>query len=170
MSAGPAGSAYTTYRASLSDASDVDYFKLQAPAAAPGAISEVLTAMVWGLENSLGLRVLVFDAQHNPVAGQVLVNDGFSNVLQVSQAVPGATYFMEVFQVGGSGKNTGNASAGNYFLGVASSPLGVMLKNYLSGTLTAAQPQVLNSLTVLERSELFHFVLAAQSAGAAMCK
>ncbi len=162
LSTGYGGTGYASYRASLSGTSDVDYFTLRAPPAAPGAISDVLTAMVWGLENSLNLQVHIFDASHNPVAGQVLVKDGFSNVVEVTNAIPGNTYIIEVLQVA----NRNGASAGNYCLYVAASPVGVVLQNYLGGTLTAGQPEKVNWLRVGARSELFHFVLAAQSAGA----
>ena len=152
---GPNGSSYETYLASIGDSTDVDYYELSAPAA--NSSTEVLTAMVWGVDNQLDPQVRVYDAQNNPVAAQILVNDGFNMVVQIANAAPSATYYVEVLPA------TAGA-VGNYGLCVDVSPNAVALQSYASCTLNAAQSVTINTLVVTPRSQLLHFVLSADAA------
>jgi hypothetical protein len=160
------------HRASLSDRSDVDYYRVQAPAAAAGTTT-TLTAMVWGVplrgpasgnDPRLIPRVHVFDAFGGEVAAEVLVNDGYAYTVQVAGATPGATYFVKVAAADPAGAN----AIGNYFLGVDFSARPVTLTEFTQGQLDTANPTATDTLTVY-RSSLFHFVLEARvSAGAAV--
>jgi hypothetical protein len=149
------------YHGSITSSSDTDYFRLQAPVTGSGA-QNVLTAMVSGLDaNGLVPRVRVFDAQQNPVAAQVVVNDGGSYVIQVANAVPGTTYFVEVVAANPQGAN----NTGNYFLGVDFSQPAVNLQHYAGGTLSGSQS---DSYTLsLTQSQMFHFVLSSNVPGSA---
>src|SRR5205823_4855947 len=99
------------YRAAIEDSSDVDNYKIQAPASTAAALD--LNVLVWGTDaNPLGPRVRVFDAAKNPVAFQVLSNDGGTASVQVTNAVPGATYYLQVAARTPSGAN----NTGGYVL------------------------------------------------------
>jgi len=142
----------------LSDPSDTDYFKFQAPA---GLSSDsVLTAMVWGLDvNGLDARIRVFDSKGNPVTSEVLVNDNDNYAIQIHQPVAQATYVVEVLAANPNGSH----NVGNYFVGVDFSPNSLVLQSLSSGTLTASST-IQNTLTV-SQNQLFHFVLACNTAG-----
>ena len=96
---------YDTTRGSVDNGSDVDYYSLQAPAASSN--DNVLTAMVWGIQDSLHPQVLVFDAQHNLLPASIIVNDGYTYSVQLANATPGATYFVEVTAGNANGANFG---------------------------------------------------------------
>jgi hypothetical protein len=142
------------YRSSLNDGQDVDYYRVQAPAA-PG--SNVLQVMAWAVDGSrLTPAVRVYDAQHNPVPAQVLVNDGSTAAIQIVGTTPGATYFVEVLPSDPGGAN----NSGAYFLGVDFTPHAVRLGTMAAGTLTPSAPQSGAPLAVNQTAE-FHFVLSA---------
>jgi hypothetical protein len=148
------------YRTDLTALSNTQYYKLQAPTV-PAGTNNVLTALVWSLQsNGLNPQVLVFNAQQQPVAAQVLVNDGFANVLQVPNAVSGATYYVEVLPA----NPNSSQSVGNYFMEVDFSSHAVQLTNYVGGTLTSTTPTASHTLK-LTQNTLFHFVLAASTPG-----
>jgi hypothetical protein len=156
-----------SYRASISDSSDVDFYRFQAPTTSSGSGS-VLTVMVRGVTttglpagtNLLDPRVQVFDADHNLVPAQVLVNQCSAYTIQVANAVPGATYFVEVLA---ATPDAGN-NMGNYFLGIDFSPVATQLDTVAQGTLTGTAPQEFSKLKV-SVSQVFHFVLSAKVAG-----
>lgn len=150
----------STYRGSISDASDVDFYRLQAPA---GSTNTVLTAMVWGLQNQLDPRVRVFDAQQHLVAAEIVVNDSMTYAVQITNATPGATYYVEVVAANPDGAH----GVGNYFVGVNFATRAVALQEMTAGTCTAAEPVVERWLTVNDRSQFFHFVLSATASSAA---
>jgi hypothetical protein len=146
------------YRASISDATDVDYYRITAPAP-PAGQANVMTVMVWGL-GSQGLlpAVAVFDAWQQPVAAEVLVNEAGTVTVQIADATPGAAYYVRVAAQNPSGpRNTGN-----YFLGVDFTTQAVQFATYVSDTLTQASPQSFRTATFPE-SGLFHFVLSAST-------
>ncbi|HMF17532.1 MAG TPA: putative Ig domain-containing protein [Gemmataceae bacterium] len=146
------------YRSRLDD-SAAAFFALQAPASGS---ANVLSAMVWGLDaNRLDSRVAVFDAQQNAVPAQVLVNDGFTYTIQVPNAVPGATYVVEVLPADPTGSNDG----GKYFLGVTFTSHAVDLQDFVGNTLAvSAQDQTILTLT---QSQMFHFVLSSTTSSSA---
>jgi hypothetical protein len=148
----------SSFQGRISDSSDTDYFKFQAPASLGS--DSVLTAMVWGLDvNGLDPRVRVFDAQDNPVAAEVLINDHGNYAMQIQQPVAGATYVVCVLAANLNGKQ----NVGNYFVGVDFSPHALVLPTLSSGTLTGSE-LIENTLT-LSQNQLFHFVLACDTPG-----
>jgi hypothetical protein len=147
------------YRASLSDGSDVDYFKVQAPQTAVG--DNTLTAMAWGVGSSQLLpRVSLWDAAGKPVPAQVLVNEGGSMTIQAAGVTPSAIYYVKV----AAAASGGPTSTGNYFLGVDFGTKATRLTTFVDSGLDATKPQDQGSLTVY-RSGLYHYVLSADSAG-----
>lgn len=63
---------------------------------------------------------------------EVLVNDGYTQIVQVANATPGATYFVEV----SAADPDGPRNVGNYFLGVDFSPIAYESVEFASGELT----------------------------------
>src|SRR5262249_2892900 len=62
-------------RSSITGSGDTDYFLVQAPQAQAGQ-QTVLTVMTWGTDNGgLVPRAVVYDANRNPVAYNLLVNE-----------------------------------------------------------------------------------------------
>ncbi|HKB36536.1 MAG TPA: hypothetical protein VKD72_08790, partial [Gemmataceae bacterium] len=82
--------------------------------------------------------------------------------VQVADATPGASYYVEVLALDPVGAH----NVGNYFLGVDFRPQAVALQTYGQGQLAAAQPKATTSFSVDMSSE-FHFVLSANTSGAA---
>ncbi len=116
--------------------------------------------MVWGLQNELAARVRVYDANRNLLPTTVIVNDGFSYVVEWNDAIPQQTYYLEVVPAQpGQSRNVGN-----YFLGADFGPHGAALNDVADGLLTSSRPQMVDTLIVNSRSELMHFVLAAVAA------
>src|SRR5262249_42278473 len=147
------------YRASISDKSDVDFYSVQAPQA-EGGQQTVLTVMLWGLDNNgLVPRASVYDANHNLVQGEVLVNENGIFTLQVRNAVAGATYFVKVEAADPNGPN----NVGNYFLGVDFSSTPVNLQTVTQSTLSSSHLTDSGTLTVTQQ-QLFHAVLSASAA------
>jgi hypothetical protein len=149
-------SSYDSTRGTLDGPSDVAYFSVQAPPASYGS-TDVLTAMVWGLQNQLDPRVRVFDSHQNLLPAQVIVNDGYTDAVEITNATAGAIYYVEVVH-GPTGQNDGN-----FFLGVDFSPNALALGYQVSGSLTNASPVVLKTLDTSadDRTKLSHFVLSA---------
>jgi hypothetical protein len=142
-------------QATIAVANENDFYELTAPQS-PSGQSEVMTVMVWG-EGNQGLlpTVQVFDANQNPVASQILVNDSGMFVIQIANATPGAVYYVEV----SAAQPTGSHNVGNYFLGVDFGLQAVTLNTMAQGTLTASQPQDQGTLQI-DESRLYHFVLS----------
>ncbi len=139
------------YSGSLSDAQDVDYYRIKAPAGSSGS----LTVSLWGVRADLDLRARVLDARGRPLAAEVLVNDGHTFTLQVAGVSPHATY---VIRVGAAPGNAG--SAGNYFFAADFGGGALELPLLAAGALDSAHPQEAFALTLGE-NQLFHFVLGA---------
>jgi hypothetical protein len=79
----------------LSSSSDVDYYRLRAPASSTGPVS--LTVLVW-MKTSGGIvpAVTVYDAQGNAVSADVLINADGTEVVRVAAAQPRAIYYVAV--------------------------------------------------------------------------
>jgi predicted Zn-dependent protease len=148
-----------TYKASISTPTDVDNYKVQAPATADGG-PVTLHALVWATDlNTLNPRLRVYDAAGQPVAFQVLANaDGVFSV-QVPNATPSATYYVSV----AAADPGGNRAVGNYFLGVDfnQAPLSSFAA-VGNGTLSALAATDAGTLTVTE-SKLMQFALTADT-------
>lgn len=145
------------FRGSIRDSWDVDYYRIQAPQTGQG--TQVLTAMIWGLQDStLVPRVTVYDAARQVIPAQVIVNDGGTYTLQIANARSGATYFVKAE----AAQPKSASGTGNYFLGVDFGGNAVSFSPYANETLNASQWQSANALT-LNKSQLFHLVVAANA-------
>jgi hypothetical protein len=152
------------YKAIMALPGQTDYYQFQAPAA-PQGTSYTMHVLAWELSaNGLHPEIHVFDAQHNPVAVDVLGNsDGIYSV-QVPNASANATYVVEVTALNPLGPN----NLGNYSLGIKFDPnAAVALALLASNTLPSSSSADTGTLTMSENG-LVHFVLAASNGGASV--
>ena len=153
-----------TYKASLHDKWDVDYYKITAPMAAAGTTSSVMTVMAWGLNNGgLEPRITVFNGSQQPVAAQVLVNENGSYTVQVPNAGSKATYYIKVE----AQAPESSRGIGNYFLGIDFGGKAITQDQFAAGTLTAAAKETTFKFTTCQ-TQLHHFVLSATSSNYAV--
>jgi hypothetical protein len=152
---GFAANSYHHAFAAASGAADMDYYWVQAPAGAA-----VLTVMVQpSSTNELVPEALVYDADQNLVAADVLVNgDGGRYVLQVPNVTPGAEYYVLVRAVG----RNGQLLSGSYYLTANFREPLLQMDALRQGTLTQARPQEHISLTIQE-SQVIQFSLSAET-------
>src|SRR5262249_56203472 len=81
------------FQGSVRDTWDVDYYRITVPS----GVGDVMTVMAWGVGRSQLLpRVTVYDAAHNVVQAQVLVNEEGVVTVQLVGAQAGATYFVKL--------------------------------------------------------------------------
>ncbi|HEY1377272.1 MAG TPA: hypothetical protein VGF55_10785, partial [Gemmataceae bacterium] len=149
-----------TARSSISGGSDVDYYKVRAPAGS----GQKMNVLVWALEaNKLLPRVDVYTADGAAVPATLLANENGTYSVEVPAAVGGATYYVGVSALAPAGGH----NKGNYFLGVdfTGQPV-TTLSPFTHGTLTAARPQVWWSLPVAQ-NRLYEFELSASAAASA---
>ncbi len=145
---------YTT-RDILQGASDVDFFTVKTDANP----AKAMIATVWARQiGSLTPRVDAFDAQHNPVAAQILAHDSLSDTIQVLNARPNSTYYVRVEP----NDQTGAHSSGGYFLGVDLTPNPISSLTFISDQLEATKTQDIRDFNVYTTS-LFHFDLSGTS-------
>lgn len=146
-----------SYRASLHDTTDVDFYKVTAPASSGGAPMS-LVATVWGLETGkLDPRVTVYDSRGNGLQAEVIRDGDSAITVQVNGVAAGATYFVKVEAARSDSNNVGNYGLS---LDFRADPLRV--ETFVSGTLSAAQTQDFRTLQVNE-SQLFLFQLSARN-------
>lgn len=164
LNAKNSGGTRLTYalQASISDAGDVDFYRVHSSAAATSANQELIAVVTSTDLNGLAPRVDVFDASGKLVPSQVLGNDhGFYSV-QVLNVTPDADYYVKVGALAPNGRH----NSGNYFLGVNfSQNQTVTAQSFASGILTPSSPQQVQGVTI-GRSEAVQFILNADATGA----
>jgi hypothetical protein len=149
--------------AAIADATAVSYYRIVVPAATS---PQTLTASVTARDGSgLYPTLTVFDQAGQPVDANILTNSPGDYVVQVMNATPGATYFIEVSAL----PNTAGHDAGAYTMGVdfnvPADQLNTLASNTLSDT-SSGHPQDVFRLKVSE-TQLMHLVLSAEAPGAA---
>ncbi len=141
-----------TYRGSLSSASDVDLYQLQA-AEFEGAGTPVLNLSVRSLQTQgMVPMIRVFDAAQQAVPAEVVVNGQGEIALQIRNYVAGAAYYLEV-----SADDLLPFLAGSYELTVSYSAEPVQFTSRAQGTLNGQATQY-HTLHVAE-SQLMQFAL-----------
>lgn len=150
-----------SYRGAVEDSSDVDSYRVRAPAATDTAPMN-LNVMVWGIDRAaLNPRVRVFDAAGNPVPFQVLANDAGVFSVQVLNVTAGADYFVQV-----AARTPGGANGtGGYFLGADFNHLAPTIYTAAGGNDLKPGKSDAGTLT-MERDGIFQFALAADLLGA----
>jgi hypothetical protein len=148
------------YRGVIEDAADVDSYRITTTKYADGT-AVTLNAMVWGLGiDPLDPRLRVFDEAGNPVAFQVLANDGGVFSLQVPNARAGRDYFIQVAARAPGGEH----DTGSYFVAAdfnLSDPL--VFDGAASGSVAPGEEQQA-TLSIAEAG-VFHFSLAPTGIG-----
>src|SRR5205823_5308838 len=143
-------------RAGVADPADVDWYRVRTSTTNPGN----LLVTVWGLEaGGLDPTLDVYDGTLHPLAARVLSNDDGMYTVQLPDAAANSNYYVRLAATDSAGSH----STGNYFLALDFRPDLIGTPEYASGTLTAAAPQAVETLTVYE-SQLFHFTLSALTA------
>jgi hypothetical protein len=146
--------------ASTADPSDVDFYRIKSPKMRDEP-ALVLTVTVTALDiNGAVPRALVFDGDLNPVAVQTLVNGNGTYTIQADQVAPGANYFVRLAAAPSA------PAVGNYSLSASFGRQTANLAPFAQGSLNDAVGQRDYTLYVAQ-SQLFQFVLAAGSPGAA---
>jgi hypothetical protein len=122
--------------AGISDATDLDYYKIVAPAAtASGPQTMVVTVTRTGT-CTFDPQLTVFDGQGNQVDAEILVNDDGSYAVQVVGATPGATY--RVLVSTDDFDTTATNMTGSYLLGINFQDNPIVLETYVDDTLSAS--------------------------------
>jgi hypothetical protein len=138
--------------ASLTDATDVDWYQVKAPDAPTGQ-SWVLTASVRAVSpNGATPRVEVYDASLVRVPAEVLVNGNGTFTVQAAGAVPGRPYYLKVFSP---------TATGNYAADVTFGTAAADLRTLAAGTLGTPA----NYKLYIGQNQLLGTVLTATGAG-----
>ncbi len=149
-----------TYTGSISDRTDVDFYKIHSPST---GTPQKMNLLVWGLEsNGLVPQAAVYDAAYKLVPFTLLGNEGGTFSLEVANTTPGAIYYVQV----AANYPGGSRATGSYQLGINFSTqhlTALSLQTYAGGTLTQSGNQQSQTLTVW-RNTLFEFDLSARSA------
>jgi hypothetical protein len=146
--------------AKLNDASDVNFFSMTIPATAPNA---VIFTVAPGQNSRLSAEVTVYDAKGQQVDAQILSNEASGYVVQVLNPVANAKYYVAVSH---------NAFAadcqdkGTYRLGINYTNTPIVLETIVDDTLSATDTVDVVSLQSTQ-AQLYHFVLSADTGGAA---
>jgi hypothetical protein len=156
-----AGITTYSYGGKFLSSRDVDYYVLKTPAT-PGIADYTMTAGAWAASTGMNPAIHFFSADGTPLAAQVLADSAGSFILQLADAAPDTSYYVEVVPRAGS-----TTFPVNYTLEVemdTSTPLSsaVLGSNTLkSGSSTNAATLTMN------QNGLFDFELAAQTVNAA---
>ena len=149
-----------SYQAQITNAGQVNFYKVMVPAADQGSAVNMV-AMVWALDpNGLNPRIHLFDAGGNPVAFQILSNSGGIMSVQVESMPASKFIYVEVgaYNSGDKAHNTGN-----YFLAMEFGQMAPFTFDGLAaGTLGASNTSDNGSLTVSTPS-VIAFALSANT-------
>jgi hypothetical protein len=142
--------------ANLSTSTDVDFYQVVAQPLASGAASTIVASVSAINGSTLLPHITVFDQSSNLVSASILVNGNGTYVVQVPNATPSATYYIEV----SADPYAGAYITGNYLLGInyISSP--IVLKQLATDTLSGTSNKDMYSMSV-PVSQVTHLVLSA---------
>jgi hypothetical protein len=147
----------------LSTPGQVGFYQVVAQPTASGAAS-TMVAMVSAVNGSTLLpHITVFDQFGNLINAGILVNDHGTYLVQVANATPYATYYVEVSADPYAGTN----NTGTYLLGVDYISAPIVLTQFASNTLSGTSNQNFYSMSV-PGSQITHFVLSASDPTAAV--
>ncbi len=150
------------YAGSLSTATDVDFYSFTTP----GSTQNVLTVAAWGMQaNPVDANLTVYDSAGRPVPATVITHAGTTNVIQVANVTPNATYFVRA-----SAYTPGSTNAvGNYGLAVAFGTTVEAQTQLGSGTLNPNGNLGASAVATIAppHDTLYNFNLAADNGGLA---
>lgn len=151
---GPLFSGHFHATGSLTDATDVDYYRIRAPLGPRrGGLTLVARLRAVGPDGTTP-QVTILDGNQSPIPTQVLVNGAGEYTVQATGADPGRHYYLRV----------SGAAAGNYTLDAAFRSQPVVLDSFASGTVDT---QPVNYKLYAARTQLFGFTLSATGAAGA---
>ena len=148
-------------QSALSSSLTTAFYKVVAQPTVSGAASTMVATVTAINGGTLNPVLTILDQNGNLVNASILVNDSGTYVVQVVNATPGATYFVEVSPDPLSGSNVN----GTYLLGVDYVANPIVLTQFASNTLAGTSNQDFYSMTV-SQTQITHFVLSASAAGA----
>jgi hypothetical protein len=145
----------------LTTGSGTNYYQVQSPANS-SSNPQNMVAMLWALDtNGLQGRIHVFNAAEQPLPVEVIANNGGTYTIQLPNAAPCSTFYIEVAPADpSSSQNTGR-----YALVVDFHQPLVAFDGITSGSLSTAQTQTSGTFTT-SREGLSYFALSASSANA----
>jgi hypothetical protein len=148
-------------QSALSSSLTTAFYKVVAQPTSSGAASTMVATVTAINGGTLNPVLTVLDQNGNVVNASILVNDSGTYVVQVVNATPGATYFVEVSPDPLAGSNV----TGTYLLGVDYIANPIVLTQFATNTLAGTSNQDFYSMTV-SQTQITHFVLSASAAGA----
>ena len=149
--------------ASLSDPTDVDFYRIETPedlkSAEAAGQSLVMTVTVRATEvNGIMPAVSVFDESRNLIPALVLAHGDGTDTIQITDSQPDSDYFIRV-----SADPTSGKVVGNYDLDVEYGHVPAAPTTFVSASLVGAS-QPLSYDLVVNEPQLFDFLLAARGA------
>jgi matrixin len=148
-------------QSALSSSFNTAFYKVVAQPTASGAASTLVATVTAINGGALNPVLTVLDQNGNLVNASILVNDSGTYVVQVVNATPGATYFVEVNPEPLAGANV----SGTYLLGVDYVANPIVLTQFATNTLSGTSNQNFYSMTV-SQTQITHFVLSGSAVGA----
>ncbi|MEX2188658.1 MAG: Ig-like domain-containing protein, partial [Pirellulales bacterium] len=148
--------------ASISDASDLDFYKIKSPETLPLGPTSLYVSVQSVDAGRLWPRIRVYDEDNHALVATTLVDGGGDVVVQVSGVVADTEYFVSV----DAADRYGLFTTGNYRLAASFGPAGVLPQSYADGTLTEQTPDEAHTLFV-GRTQMFHFLLSASATASA---
>lgn len=142
-----------TTQATLSDATDVDYFRIRTPSAA-GRTVVTLTLRAAGA-NGVVIKPELLDSNGLPVPGKIIANGNNTYTFQATGVAPNRNMFVRVAAPG---------RTGNYALDVQFGNIPAEVNTFLTGTVPSATTGLSGRLYIA-RTQLMNFVLDAASPG-----
>lgn len=133
-------------------ANDVDAFMVRTTDKAGGVMVVAVGTPLGGAEP----KVSVYDKDGNPINVQVLLRNGDATIVQLQGVLKNTTYYVAV----SAADPTQWTSPEKYLLGIDFRDTAVTLAPFTTGTLTADQPLIAQTLDV-NRSQGFRFQLSA---------
>lgn len=142
----------------LSNAGQAAFYQVVAQPTASGAAS-TMVATVSAINGSTLLpQISVFDQSGNLVNASILVNDHGTYLVQIANATPGATYYVEV----NANPYAGTNNIGSYLLGVDYIAAPIVLTQFATSTLSGTSNQNFYAMNVAV-DQVTHFVLSASN-------
>jgi hypothetical protein len=140
-------------QAALSDATDVDYYRIKTP---NNGLTSVVTISVRAAgANGISLKPELLDTAGLPVPGQILANGNNTYVFQATDVAPNRSLIVRVAAAG---------RTGNYTLDVQFGRIAAEMNTFLTGTVPSATTGLSGKLYIA-RTQLMNFVLDAASPG-----
>lgn len=145
--------------ASISNSTDVDFYRIQPPNTSNGQ-TLVLTATVRAVApNGAAPQVTILDKDQHIVPAQIIANGNGVYSIQASNLKSGGNYYLRV------SSNNATTGVGNYALTATFGGSTAQLTNFAGGSVGAATSQQSYHFYVAE-SQLFQFLLSAKAAAA----